>query len=116
MSEHCCGCLLRRFPSSDALCGGDLFFDELDLSRVDEILDTYFTIANMRTHLIASEVSTAALGVCADSAWVGFALQDEHAEMLRSATGSDAIVEWLEERWCVAFRGVPSLATLTAAP
>jgi hypothetical protein len=26
---------------------------------VDEILDTYFTIANMRTHLIASEVSTA---------------------------------------------------------
>ena len=50
---------------------------------------------------------TGALGVCADSAWLGFALQDEHAEMLRSATGSDAIVEWLEERWCVAFRGVP---------
>ena len=53
---------------------------------------------------------TGALGVCADSAWLGFALQDEHAEMLRSATGSDAIVEWLEERWCVAFRGVASLA------
>mmetsp|Transcript_2509 Transcript_2509/g.5998 ORF Transcript_2509/g.5998 Transcript_2509/m.5998 type:complete len:1005 (-) Transcript_2509:110-3124(-) len=48
-------CNLTRYAVEDAICGPDLFFEPMDQSSVDALVDTYFQPSNMRAHLIAPE-------------------------------------------------------------
>ena len=44
---------LSRYPREEVLCGGELFYDALDMRLLDTLLDQEFTPANLRIDLVA---------------------------------------------------------------
>mmetsp|Transcript_39276 Transcript_39276/g.92615 ORF Transcript_39276/g.92615 Transcript_39276/m.92615 type:complete len:1005 (-) Transcript_39276:62-3076(-) len=60
-------CNLTRYPGEEVLCAPDLFFDPLDWSKIDAIIDKSFSPSNLRIHIIAPQSEQP--GLEADAVW-----------------------------------------------
>jgi secreted Zn-dependent insulinase-like peptidase len=44
---------LSRYPRQEVLCGGEIFYDSLDMRLIDQLLDSDFDPRNLRIDLVA---------------------------------------------------------------